>query len=83
MNPREQPNAKKRERGGASILCLQCNRPTRVLQTRRNDDGTVRRERTCPSCHVAFDTNEKHLPTAPRPSSVPAWCTVDQVTSWR
>ena len=74
MTPREQPTIKKR--GGASILCPQCGRPTRVLQTRRNDDGTVRRERICPSCSVTFDTNEKYLPTAPRPSSVPAWCTV-------
>jgi hypothetical protein len=57
-------NKLKRERGGASILCPQCERPTRVLQTRRNDDGTVRRERTCLSCSVVFDTNEKRLRTA-------------------
>jgi len=71
-------NTKKRERkrGGASILCLQCNRPSLVLQTRRNDDRTVWRERLCPFCSVTFDTIEKHLPTAPRPTSVPAWYTV-------
>jgi hypothetical protein len=72
---KNKPNTKKR-RGGASILCPHCDRPTRVLQTRRKDDGIVRRERLCVSCSVVFDTNEKHLPTAPRPYSVPAWCTV-------
>ena len=76
MTPREQPNTKKRKRGGASILCLQCNRPTHVLETRRNDDDTVRRVRTCLSCHVVFDTNEKHLPTMTRPCSVSTWCAV-------
>jgi transcriptional regulator NrdR family protein len=51
-------NTKKRERGGASILCPLCERPSRVLQTRRSDDGTVRRERLCPACSAVFDTNE-------------------------
>jgi hypothetical protein len=69
------PNTKKR-RGGASILCPQCARPSRVLQTRRSDDGTVRRERICPSCSVTFDTNEKYLATATRPCTAPAWCAV-------
>jgi hypothetical protein len=68
-------DTKKRERGGASILCAQCNRPSRVLQTRRHED-TVRRERICLSCGVTFDTIEKHLPTATRPCTAPAWCAV-------
>ena len=71
----KQPNTKNR-RGGASILCPQCNRPSRVLQTRRHDDDTVHRERICLSCGVTFDTIEKHLPTATRPCTAPAWCTL-------
>ena len=68
----ELPNTKKR-RGGASILCPQCDRPTRVVETRRNkDDGSVRRERICLSCHDVFDTIEKYLPTT-RPCTAPAW----------
>jgi hypothetical protein len=66
-------NTKKRERGGASILCLQCKCPTRVLKTRRNDDDTVHRVRLCLSCHNVFDTIEKHLSTASRPCSVSTW----------
>jgi hypothetical protein len=57
-------NKLKRERGGASILCPQCDRPSRVLQTRRNDRGVVWRERTCLHCDIVFDTNEKRLRTA-------------------
>jgi transcriptional regulator NrdR family protein len=49
----------KRPRGGASIPCPRCNTPTRVLQTRRNPDTTVRRERNCPKCNFIFNTNEK------------------------
>jgi hypothetical protein len=71
------PNVKKRKRGGASILCLQCNRPTRVVETRRHDDA-IRRLRLCPSCSVAFETQEKHLPMTMRPYSVPTWCAVNQ-----
>jgi len=48
----------KRMRGGATILCPRCKGPTRVLQTRRNPDNTVRRERTCLGCDIIFDTNE-------------------------
>ena len=48
----------KRERGGASIPCPRCGGPTRVLQTRRNTDKTVRRERTCLVCEIVFDTQE-------------------------
>ena len=70
----KQPDIKKR-RGGASILCPQCDRPSRVVQTRRHDDG-VRRERLCLFCHDVFDTIEKHLSTATRPCTAPAWCTV-------
>jgi len=51
-------NKQKRERGGASIPCPICKGPTRVKQTRRNDNGTVRRERTCLKCHIDFNTNE-------------------------
>jgi hypothetical protein len=46
-----------------------------VVQTRRHDDG-VRRERLCLFCHDVFDTIEKHLSTATRPCTAPAWCTV-------
>jgi transcriptional regulator NrdR family protein len=48
----------KRVRGGASIPCPRCKGPTRVLQTRRQPDLTVRRERTCLRCKVTFDTHE-------------------------
>jgi len=49
----------KRVRGGASIPCPRCKGPTRVLQTRRNPDRTVRRVRTCLNCAIVFDTRER------------------------
>jgi len=51
----------KKKRGGASIPCPICKGPTRVLQTRRNEDLTVRRERRCEKCSLSFDTNERRL----------------------
>ena len=53
-----------RVRGGASIPCPNCQGRTRVMQTRRNPDKTVRRERTCLSCDIIFDTNEKPISAA-------------------
>ena len=49
----------KRPRGGASIPCPRCKSPTRVLQTRRNTDKSVWRERNCPTCKHVFDTREQ------------------------
>lgn len=54
-------NKFKRLRGGASIPCPKCKGPTRVLQTRRNPDKTVRRERTCLDCQIIFDTQERKI----------------------
>lgn len=54
----------KRLRGGASIPCPRCKGPTRVLQTRRNADKSVRRERTCLDCKIVFDTNERRATKA-------------------
>jgi len=52
-------NKTKRPRGGASIPCPRCKGPTRVLQTRRNIDKSVWRERNCPKCEHVFDTLER------------------------
>lgn len=49
----------KRTRGGASIPCPRCKSPTRVLQTRRQADKTVWRERNCPKCELVFTTKEQ------------------------
>ena len=40
--------------------CPSCSRPTRVLESRRADDGAaVRRRRLCPSCGRRFTTYER------------------------
>ena len=33
---------KKRLRGGASVPCVRCGEPTRVLETRRTEEGVTR-----------------------------------------
>jgi len=48
-----------RERGGASVPCPKCSTvPTRVLQTRRDSNLMVWRQRICPHCDLRFNTNE-------------------------
>ena len=48
-----------RQRGGASVPCPECHAvPTKVLQTRRDKEFTVWRQRVCPKCHARFNTNE-------------------------
>jgi transcriptional regulator NrdR family protein len=50
---------KARQRGGASVPCPQCQAvPTKVLQTRRDDNLTVWRQRICPHCQTRFNTTE-------------------------
>jgi transcriptional repressor NrdR len=40
--------------------CPACNRPTRVLESRRAEDGAaIRRRRQCPSCGHRFTTYER------------------------
>ena len=39
--------------------CPSCGSNTRVLETRRGEDGAVRRRRECPDCDERFTTNER------------------------
>lgn len=48
-----------RSRGGASYLCTSCEKPTHVVITRRDEDGSVRRVRECSSCKHKFQTAER------------------------
>ena len=57
--------SEQRVRGGATIPCPNCQGRTRVLQTRRQPDKTVWRERNCLSCDTIFDTNEKPISLTP------------------
>ena len=48
-----------RQRGGASVPCPECKAtPTRVLQTRRDSQFTVWRQRVCSHCNLRFNTSE-------------------------
>lgn len=51
----------KRPRGGASAPCPRCTSPSRVLDTRRGNNGTVTRTRRCNSveCAHTFVTHER------------------------
>lgn len=53
---------RKRERGGATLLCRKCKTPTRVVKTRRNDHNVIQRERRCPSCGAEINSVEKVKP---------------------
>jgi transcriptional regulator NrdR family protein len=64
--------SEQRVRGGATIPCPNCQGRTRVLQTRRQPDKTVRRERTCLSCDIIFDTNEKPIAEVLTPAAFAA-----------
>ena len=59
-----------RQRGGASVPCPECKfTPTRVLQTRRDNQFTVWRQRICPHCDTRFNTNEAQNVKAAAPWS--------------
>lgn len=47
-----------RRRGGASVPCPECGGDSRVVETRRVDDMTVRRTRACQTCDHRFETRE-------------------------
>lgn len=40
-------------RGGASVPCAKCGKPTRVLRTTRVE-GAVHRDRSCPYRHRTY-----------------------------
>lgn len=51
---------RKRPRGGASVPCPSCGRPTSVLDTRwKSSAAAVTRLRRCPSCGAEFQTRER------------------------
>jgi len=63
-----------RERGGASVPCPVCSAvPTKVLQTRRDEQLTVWRQRICPHCKTRFNTNE-----GPNPHVAAPWTTANE-----
>lgn len=65
---------KGRQRGGASIPCPQCHAvPTKVLQTRRDEQRTVWRQRVCAHCGTRFNTNE-----GPNFIAAAPWSTADE-----
>jgi transcriptional repressor NrdR len=48
-----------------SVRCHACHAPTRVLESRRAEDGAaLRRRRECPSCGQRFTTYERREPPA-------------------
>lgn len=51
---------KARPRGGASMTCPRCSKPSHVVITRRQKDGIVVRVRECTSarCGERFTTRE-------------------------
>lgn len=53
------PKRRRRERGGATLLCRKCRTPTRVLKTTRDDKNVVQRERICPKCGTEVHSVEK------------------------
>ena len=63
-----------RERGGASVPCPKCHAvPTRVLQTRRDNQLMVWRERKCLHCNARFNTDE-----TPNFRAAAPWTTADE-----
>lgn len=48
----------KRERGGATFMCPECNGISRVTRTKRSEKGFIIRERECNNCGIKFETRE-------------------------
>jgi transcription elongation factor Elf1 len=53
--------SKERERGGATFECPECGGLSKVKRTKKEDNGTIVRERECLKCGFVFETVEKAL----------------------
>lgn len=60
MAKKSKKNMKGRPRGGASVPCPQCQADSRVVITRRGENGIVVRKRECKGrrTHHSFETQE-------------------------